>query len=113
MKIEKNCNNRQEWAENLYWLGLVSLDENQFEKAENAFSRALDLDPFHFESLYWRGIAHSKLGKHKPAAIDLYDCLSIEPSRAETYLQLATLQYANKQTDSAFQNFARFISVKL
>jgi tetratricopeptide (TPR) repeat protein len=98
------------WAENYYWLGLISLDLKRYDAAKQAFSKAIELNPFHSDCLYWRGVLLSGEGNHRAAESDYIDSICLEPACADTYLRLTISQNALGKRDAAFQNFARHIA---
>ena len=110
MKVTSTYENALAWAENLYWQGLICLDQDLYEEAHRAFSRAIELDPLHSESLYWRGTLASFRGNHEAAAADFCGCLCVEPTKTEAYLKLAVSQRRCGRNGNAFLNFARYIA---
>jgi tetratricopeptide (TPR) repeat protein len=99
-------------AENHYWHGLVLLDSNALDEAEAAFSRALELNPFHSECLFWRAAVAKQTGNRERSLACLIDIACLEGISQFSFLELATLQIELGDADTAFTNFARYVSSK-
>lgn len=99
-------------ADGHYYYGLVLLDANAFEEADAAFARALKLNPFHTECLFWRTQVARIQGNSTQETDRLLDLICIEPENSQTYLALSVRQLEQGNREVAFQNFSRFVSLR-
>jgi len=62
----------------------------EYEKAIDAYTEYLRLEPTHIKSLYNRGRAYEELGKHQEALEDFNKVLKEDPQNANALLSLAS-----------------------
>lgn len=81
-------------ADYYYQKGLRSLKHKQFLQAVAEFSRALELNPSHELSYYWRGVAYYRVGSYPGALKDFTNAIRLRPAdiyfhwRGVTYFRL-------------------------
>ena len=76
------------------------------------YDRALELDPNHAETLYWRGIGHDRQGQPDKALADVRQSLSSDPGRFEAYRLLDRLLTKKGQRGEVVAAWDRFISLQ-
>jgi tetratricopeptide (TPR) repeat protein len=79
--------------------GYITSKPPQYEKAVEAYTEALSLDPTHHAVLSNRSLAYYKLGQYKSALLDAENSISASPSWAKGYLRkCAALNMLQKHT---------------
>ena len=71
--------------------GLRYLESHEFEKAIDAFTRDIELNPQYAEAYYNRGLAYGNLGQDQRAVDDFDEAIRLNPQYAEAYLTSAYL----------------------
>lgn len=83
----------------------------QFDKANEAFTHALDLDPTHTYTLYGKAFCLRKLGNYENAQVILNDALSLYPYDTELLNERGMLHYDQKQYDQAIEAFDQVLAL--
>lgn len=78
-------------------LGDKYFKSGDYQKAIDAYTEYLRLEPTHIKSLYNRGRAFEELGKHEEALQDFNKVLKEDPQNANALLSLATDYYYRLQ----------------
>lgn len=81
--------------------GYITSKPPQYEKAVEAYTEALSLDPTHHAVLSNRSLAYYKLGQYEKALLDAENAISATPSWAKGYLRkCAALNMLQKHTEA-------------
>ena len=73
----------------LFTLAVTCMDDGRYDLAEQAASRAIDLDPTDAEIYQYRAAARVKLGNHRAALEDCQRALRLDDADRDTYLRAA------------------------
>jgi tetratricopeptide (TPR) repeat protein len=84
-----------------YMLGLSAWKAGDPSKSEQAFEKALSIDPHHVKSLVNLSRVFIEQKRHDEAVDRLRRASEIEPESAETYRLLGRTYYAQRKTDEA------------
>jgi tetratricopeptide (TPR) repeat protein len=94
--------------------GLVRARQNHFAGAVEDFTRALELEPDHAETLAYRGWAHLMIASPRRALADFEEALGLDPDNAEGYagrgnarVQLGQVHAAVADADQALRRGPR------
>jgi Tfp pilus assembly protein PilF len=81
----------EEWlssAEGLYYLGLISLWADEYEKALPYFKKAVKKDPSYADAYFQIGFCSGELGHHKEAIEAFKQVIRIQPDYTEAHYNL-------------------------
>ncbi|MTI19471.1 tetratricopeptide repeat protein, partial [Fulvivirga sp. RKSG066] len=78
-------------------LGDKYFKNGQYEKAIDAYTEYLRLEPTHIKSLYNRGRAYEEVGKHEEALADFNKVLKEDPQNANALISLTSDFYYRLQ----------------
>jgi len=88
----------------LYILAMAYLDEGRYDMAEQAASRAIDLDPSDADLYQQRALARVYLGKFNDALNDCNQALRLDPDNIEAYSARGAAHVGLKQYDLAMDD---------
>ena len=71
-----------------YRTGTLLLERSRFHASEQAFSRALELDPDHFDARLGRALCRFEMGRTVEARMDCLHAIKINPNMEEVRLLL-------------------------
>ena len=93
-----------------HFLGLALIGNRQYEEALAALEIALDLDPYHLNSLVAFGDAHLKMGEADEATAAYYRALKIRPEFPNALDGIARGYEAQSRDDKAEEFYQRAIA---
>lgn len=88
-----------------FFLGNFSDSEGDYHKAEQQYSRAIDLYPGHVQALNNRGIMRGLLGDFEGSLGDFNQALRLKPDYAEAYYNRGILLYQVEQHEKACRDW--------
>lgn len=91
--------------------GITYADKQQYNRAINSFTLAIEANPSDFNSYYNRGLVYAILGKFSEAIIDYNRALAIDSKYAEAYGERGLLRLANEENSLAIADFSFAISL--
>ena len=97
-------------AELLYNLGIAYEKLKQFEKAENAYIRAIEISP-ETDFFYNLGITFIEEEKYEEAIPVFKKVLEAEPDDSNSYFNLGLCYFKTREFDSALENFQKTIEL--
>jgi tetratricopeptide (TPR) repeat protein len=74
-------------------LGLIFANQGNYEKAVEAYTKALEFSPASYRTWYQLGLAHSANGNFKKAIESYNKAVGANPKMAEAYLGLGSAYY--------------------
>lgn len=89
-------------------LGIIESQENNYPKAIDCFTRALKLDPRHYEAHYNLANLYAEVGNFQLAKIHYEIAVEIEPSFPNSYFNLGITLAVMKQYKEAIQSLNSF-----
>ncbi len=81
--------------------GTTAFEKNQLSSALKAFQEASQADPSNIEAINYLGLAYRKLNQLAQAEMALQQALTLEPTRATAWFQLAQVYGLQKDTRRA------------
>src|SRR5919112_1410231 len=81
--------------------GLKALDENRYEAAAQAFSKAIEADPKDYSGHFYLGLAYSLLGKDAEGVAEYRKALELKPDLYEAQLNAGILLLRQKNPADA------------
>jgi tetratricopeptide (TPR) repeat protein len=94
-----------------YMLGLSAWKSGDLTKSEQAFEKALSIDPHHVKSLVNESRVFIDQKRHDDAIDRLTRAANIDPESAEVYRLLGRTYHAKAQTDEAVEAYRRAIDL--
>ncbi|GAB4377422.1 MAG: hypothetical protein Kow0075_05880 [Salibacteraceae bacterium] len=79
------------WCQHLERLAIRSLREQDFNRAERFFTKALKVDRTNATNYYRRAMVRSRLGKYRDAVNDLDQSIRLQPRNAHFYIKRAEI----------------------
>ena len=101
-----------QWADGWAGLGLLYLDTGEFERADDAFGRALRADPFHPHWLNDRGVACLQLGRLALAGWYFKAATEQDPAFAPAWFNRSLYERARAQPELADVALAHYFSLR-
>ncbi len=89
-------------------LGIMAHDEGRPAEAVDAFTRALALNPRHFECHFNLGNLYAEAGSLKPAELHYNTAIQIEPEFPDTYFNLALVRAQEEDWNAARALLTRY-----
>ncbi len=89
-------------------LGILESNDGKLEEALKCFSRALQLEPSHFEAHFNLGNLYFDLGEFRPAQVHYEIARGIDESYPHTYFNLALVQALREELELAFESLLQF-----
>jgi len=106
---QSNGDQKPENAEQIRQAGMMYYDSGEYEKAIEAYKRAIELNPDAEESYYHLGMAYSSLGRYKEA-VKAYDrAIRIKKDYAAAHYNLGHAYSNLNQYDKAIRAFRQAI----
>ena len=96
-------------AEQIYQAGVSYYESGDYEKAIEAYKRAIQLDPASMNFYYHLGMAFSSLGRFKEAIQAYNSAIRLGPEYAAAYYNLGHAYSNLKQYEKAIRAFQRAI----
>ncbi len=90
---------------NYFRSGRIYQQFNEFDKAEEEFSRSLELNPENTFALYSLGTMYAEREKYRDAERIFKRILEIDPDAAIVHKDLGTLYFENEEYDEALREF--------
>jgi Tfp pilus assembly protein PilF len=90
-----------------YSMGTVYLNNNNLDEAIRFFSKALSLDPRHYQSLNALGLAYSMKGELREAEKSFLKCLEVSPAFMEARNNLGMIYQEMGFPDKAEEEFKK------
>lgn len=94
-----------------YTCGFIHHILEQYMKAIEDFSRAIELDPNDYIAYHDRGIAYSKLNQHERAIADLSRTIELNPNNYRGYFNRGSIYYFLNQYERAMDDFNKAIEL--
>ena len=91
--------------------GIRAVEEAQYEKAIEAYTRAIELDSGNAVAYYDRGIAHKGLGQHKKALEDYSKAIELDPKYAHAYNNRSIIYKDLGQNKKAIEDCSKAIEL--
>ena len=85
------------------------IDRKQFGEGAQWLKRALDINPRHVPSLYYRGLLNHKMKDLVQAAADLEQAAAIDPKQVMVGITLAQVYLESGQTEEADATIERLV----
>jgi tetratricopeptide (TPR) repeat protein len=98
-------------AEEIYGAGVALYDSGEYEKAIEAYKRAIHLNPDFEESYYRLGMAYSSLGRYKEAVEAYNRAVRLKPDYAAVYENLGHAFSNLAQYEKAIKAFRKAIEL--
>jgi len=91
--------------DDLAWtiLGNAHEDEDNDEKAQSAYDKALDINPKRFEAITGLGVLHRKRGDYDAAMQAYQRALQIDPNYAQAYSSMTVIALKRQQDAQALE----------
>jgi tetratricopeptide (TPR) repeat protein len=94
-----------------YMLGLSAWKAGDLAKSEQAFEKALSIDPHHVKSLVNRSRVFIEQKRHDEAVDGLVRASEIEPESSEVFRLLGRTYHAQRKTDEAIDAYRQAIDL--
>ncbi|HET9744666.1 MAG TPA: tetratricopeptide repeat protein [Chitinophagaceae bacterium] len=98
-------------AEGHRTLGMVKMNDYDFDGAEREFKNALNLEPGNAEVLRISGYLYRSMGRFDEGIRFIRQSINLDPLRPITYINLGLLQYAANYTDEAIISFKKALEL--
>lgn len=97
-------------ADELHASGYRLRKQGRLEEAKEMYSKALELEPWHFKALFNRGFTNDKLELHEEALVDYNAALQVDPSNSFTYYNRGIANDKLGRHDAAIDDFTSAIA---
>lgn len=91
--------------------GYLLRKQGKFEEAIEEYSRALELHPGHFRTLFNRAFAYDKVGLIEKALVDYTAALGVDPNNAFVYYNRGISKDRLRRLEEAISDFTRAIQI--
>lgn len=78
---------------------------SQYDKAEEAFTKAIKYDKGNYEAYYLRGCAKTNSRKYKEAITDFEKAIELKPDYADAYFNIGNAYHLLNDEDSACEYY--------
>ena len=102
---------REKLAGRYYSVAQVSYSSRKYEKAVEAYTKAIRLDPKYTEAYFWRGAAHNELKQYDKALSDLNVTVKLDPKHSGAYNSFGFAYAFLRQYDKARGSFSKAIEL--
>ncbi len=99
-------------ATDWFYKGLAYYDSKKHDRAIEAFSKAIELDPSYAYAYSNRGNEHVRRGRHDKAIEDFNKAISLKPDDAYAYRNRGNAHGMKGSFDRAIEDFGKAISLK-
>ena len=96
---------------NYFLLGNKYENENQYEKAINAYTNAIIFDSNFANAYFNRGFIHSKIGQRKEAIRDYAKAIELDPNDAMAYHNRGNTYYYMGKYEKAIRDYTKVIKL--
>jgi tetratricopeptide (TPR) repeat protein len=94
-----------------YDLGKEYFNDEQYDKAAECLTKAIEIDPNNAMYYHWRGASYSWLNEYEKVTADLSKAIEIEPDNASYHVELARTLCRVGNIDGAFDNLNKALSL--
>jgi len=88
-----------------YSLGIKMLEDNNYQDAITAFSKAIELLPTHVDAYNMRAMVYEKIADYDKAIRDYSEVITQEPNNIPAYRNRGMCYYASSNNDEAIADF--------
>lgn len=97
-------------AETKLYLGLVSLKQNDADRAVQTIDEALKIDPNYADAYYFRGAANNRRSADDQAVGDYQKAVFIDATYTDAAFDMATTQYNQEKFGAAAEGYQRVVA---
>ena len=103
----------QPTAKQYFDMGVSNLVPNQYEKAIDDFTKAIELNPRYFDAYWQRASAYSNLGQYESALADYTKSIELNPDFAYPYYERGLVYYKLEQYEEALKDYDKTLELDL
>ena len=92
-----------------YDYGVLLFERHRYDEAEQAFRKALQINPHHAKARYNLGIVLETKGRFKEALEQFEEALEDQPAYQEAHFQIGRILVNEKKFDGAIQHFLQIL----
>ena len=93
-------------------MGVSNLVPNQYEKAIDDFTKAIELNPRYFDAYWQRASAYSNLGQYESALADYTKIIELKPNFAYPYYERGLVYLLLEQYNKSINDYTKAIELR-